>query len=112
MPLFIFFALEEVMGQLERDFQPKLIKKLKETFPDCVVIKNDPTYIQGFPDLTVFYKDKWAALETKRDEKSSKRPNQDYYICRLNSMSYASFVYPENLGEVINDLQRTFGSDR
>lgn len=110
--LLYFSHLEEVMGQLERDFQPKLIQAIKERFPGCIVIKNDPTYIQGFPDLTVFYKNRWAAVETKRSASSPKRPNQEYYISLLNSMSYASFVCPENLEEVLNDIQRAFESDR
>ena len=50
---------------LERNFQSKLIKELKERFPGCMVLKNDPNYIQGIPDLSIFYKDKWATLECK-----------------------------------------------
>ena len=51
---------------LESRFQAKLIKELKDRFPECVVLKNDPNYIKGFPDLSVFFQDKWAWLETKR----------------------------------------------
>ena len=96
------------MGQLERDFQPILIKRLYEQFPGCIVIKNDPTFFQGFPDLTVLYKNKWAALEVKKSSSASKRPNQSYYVEQLNKMSYAAFVNPENMEDVIDDLQRTF----
>ena len=38
---------------LENKFQAKLIKEIKEEFPGCIVLKNDPTYIQGVPDLLV-----------------------------------------------------------
>ena len=100
------------MGRLERDFQPKLIERLKNMFPGCVVIKNDPNYIQGFPDLTVLYKDRWAVLEVKRDPSSSKRPNQDYYINKLGAMSFSAFIFPENMEEVLSELQRAFESDR
>ena len=48
---------------LENKFQANLIKELKERFPGCIVMKNDPTYIQGIPDLLVLHKDKWASLE-------------------------------------------------
>lgn len=95
---------------LESKFQSSLIKDIKKRFPGCVVLKNDPEYIQGFPDLTIFYKDKWAALECKKDANASHQPNQDYYIQQLNEMSFASFVYPENKQEVLDDLQRTFES--
>lgn len=94
----------------EREFQAKLIKEIKEKFPECVVLKNDPNYIQGFPDLTILYKDHWAVLECKREEKSSKRANQEYYVDKLNSMSYSSFICPENKEEILNELQQTFKS--
>lgn len=94
---------------LESSFQSKLIKDLKKRLPGCVVIKNDASYIQGFPDLTVFYKDKWAVLECKKSAKAKKQPNQEYYVDTLNRMSYSSFIYPENKEEVLNELQRAFG---
>jgi hypothetical protein len=94
----------------ESQFQSRLIKKLKEMFPGCVVLKNDPGYLQGFPDLTVFYKNRWAALECKCSSKSSHQPNQDYYVSYLNDMSFARFISPENEEEVLHDLQSTFGS--
>lgn len=93
---------------LERDFQSKVITLLKRKYPECIVLKNDPNYIQGFPDLTVFNNNRWAALEIKQDEKSSRQPNQEYYISKLSGMSYASFVYPENLDKVIRDLDNLF----
>ena len=95
---------------LERDYQGKLIKRIKERFPGSVVLKNDPNYIQGFPDLLVLHEDKWAALECKRSASESHRPNQDYYIQELGAMSFASFIFPENEEEVMNALQRTFES--
>lgn len=94
----------------ERDFQANLIKEIKERFKDCVVLKNDPNYIQGFPDLLVLYKDKWAALECKRSEKAPKQSNQDYYVKKLDKMSFAGFVFPENKEEILDELQRSFKS--
>jgi len=95
---------------LERNYQATLIKKLKSLFPGSVILKNDPDYIQGFPDLTILYKDRWAVLECKREKKSSHRPNQDYYVDILNDMSFAAFIYPENEEEVIHALQRALES--
>ena len=51
---------------LENKFQANLIKELKERFPGCIVMKNDPTYIQGIPDLLVLHKDKWASLSREQ----------------------------------------------
>lgn len=97
----------------ESSFQAHLVKELKDRFPECIILKNDPTYIQGVPDLIVLNGKKWAALECKRTSKSSHRPNQDYYVDKMNNMSYATFVSPENEEDVLNDLERSFkGSTR
>lgn len=93
----------------ESSFQAKLIKDLKVIFPGCVVLKNDPTYIQGIPDLLILYKDQWAMLECKANSKASKRPNQEYYVNQLNEMSFSAFICPENREDVLNELQRSFG---
>lgn len=97
---------------LERNFQAGLIKEIKTLYPGCIVLKNDPNYIQGFPDLTVLYNDKWALLETKRESDASHRPNQDYYIELGNKMSFARFISPENKEEVLNELQQAFEPGR
>lgn len=97
---------------LENSFQSKLIKDLKKQFPGCIVMKNDSSYIQGIPDLLILYKDKWAALEVKKNAKASKRPNQDYYVKRMNEMSFARFIYPENKKSVMQSLSRLFKPSR
>lgn len=95
---------------LERDFQANFIKRLKKLFPGLIVLKNDSRYLQGFPDLTLLYKDKWAVLEVKASERAGHQPNQDYYISQLSEMSFAAFVYPENEEEILSGLQATFQS--
>ena len=90
----------------ERDFQAQLIKDLKSEIPNCVVLKTDANYIQGFPDLLVLLPNwRWAALECKKSKDASHRPNQDTYIDILNSIGFASFVYPENKTEVLNAVR-------
>ena len=93
----------------ESAFQRKLIKELEERFPGCVVLKNDASYLQGFPDLTVLYGKHWAVLESKRGPNEPHRPNQDYYVDKLNNMSFSRFIEPGNKEEVLSDLQSTFG---
>ena len=99
------------MAKLERDFQSKLIKEIKEKFPGCVVMKNDSSYIQGIPDLTVLYGNKWAMLEVKRSDTASHRPNQDYYVGKMDEMSFARFVSPETEETVLDEMEHAFRSD-
>ena len=97
------------MGKLESQFQAKLKKTLKDRFPGCVVMKNDPNDIQGIPDLTVLYGKKWASLECKRSKIAHKQPNQEYYVDKLNKMSFARFIFPENEETVLNEMEEFFG---
>jgi Holliday junction resolvase len=89
---------------LERDYQPKLIKKLERMFPGCVILKNDSSYLQGIPDLVIFYGARYAFLEVKAERDSPIQVNQPYYVEKLNQMSFAAFVYPENEREVLRAL--------
>lgn len=90
---------------LESKFQADLIKELKAEFPGCVVLKNDSSYLQGVPDLSIFYKDRWAMLEVKKSANAKHQPNQDYYVNKMSEMSYSAFIYPENKDEVMNTLK-------
>ena len=93
---------------LENKFKTKLIKELKDMFPGCIIVHLDPTECQGIPDLLILYEDKWAALEGKKSEHASHRPNQDYYVNLMNGMSFAAFIYPENKEDILDELQQTF----
>lgn len=97
---------------LESKFQRGLIKTLHNLFPGALVLKNDPNYIQGIPDLIILYGDRWAALEVKQSKNAPYRPNQEYYLDKMNSMSYSATIYPENAEEVLYDLQRSFSACR
>ena len=97
---------------LESKFQACLIKRLKAEFPGCYVLKNDPNYIQGVPDLLMLYKDKWFALECKRSKTAHHQPNQEYYVDKFNSMSFAAFIYPENEEEIIDEIRQASRTGR
>jgi hypothetical protein len=96
----------------EREYQHKIINRINTLLPGAMVIKNDPTYVQGIPDLLVLYEDRWAMLEVKISIDSSIQPNQRYYIEMFNNMSFAAFIYPENEEDVLDALQSAFGIAR
>lgn len=92
----------------ENKFQSDLIKEIKERFVGCMVLKLDPNYMQGIPDLIILYGKYWATLECKRSESAPVRPNQKYYVDKMNKMSFSRFIYPKNKEVVLNAIQRAF----
>ncbi len=106
--VFFFFKGERMAA--ESRFQTKLIKQLKKRFPGCMVMKTNPGYIQGLPDLLVLVGKRWAALEVKARRNAHHQPNQDFYISKLNKMGFARFIFPENMEEVLNEMEQSFRS--
>lgn len=98
------------MASRENVYQKHVIDVLNARFPGCLVLKNDPTYIQGIPDLTILYRDHWAFLEVKRSKTASHRPNQQFYVEFASKMSYGNFIFPENEERVLNELELALGS--
>ena len=96
----------------ESKFQSELIEKIKKRFEGAIVLKNDSSYKQGIPDLMVLYKNKWAALECKQHDKANHQLNQDYYISKMNDMSFARFISPENEEDILNEMDETFKTRR
>lgn len=94
----------------ESVYQAKLIQRLRVLFPGCLVLKNDSSYLQGIPDLTVFWGRNWAMLEVKPSVNAPHEPNQDWYVETMNAQGFAAFIYPENEKEVLSALQAAFGT--
>jgi hypothetical protein len=92
------------MSTKENAFQSSLIRTIKNLLPGCIVLKLDPNYIQGIPDLLILHGITWAALEVKKSERASRRPNQEFYVNKMSKMSYSAFVYPENVQQVLSDI--------
>ena len=92
----------------ENSFQSDFIKELKNAFDGCIILKNDSSYLPGVPDLLVLHNDQWATLEVKREANAHKQPNQEYYVDKMNDMSFSRFVYPENKDEVLDELKHYF----
>jgi hypothetical protein len=94
----------------ENKYQAQLIRKLHRRFPGCVVLKNDPNYLQGILDLTILYKDMWGMLEVKDSARSVRQPNQEHYVKLFSELSFADFIYPENEEEVLDAMEAAFAS--
>lgn len=116
LPIYILHLIEKEGGPLmsrsrkkESGFQDSLRDELKSKLPGCMIFKMDQ--IQGIPDLLVLYENKWASLECKKNEKAAKQPNQEYYVEKMNDMSFSRFIYPENKDTVLDELGSYFKSD-
>ena len=93
-------------SKLESGFQDKLRNEIKDMFPGCMIFKMDQ--IQGIPDLLVLHEDKWASLECKKGARAARQPNQEYYVDKMNKMSFSRFICPENKEEVLHELKQAF----
>ena len=90
----------------EGSFQDGLRKRLMTLFPGCRIFKMDQH--QGIPDLLVLWQDKWALLECKRWKSAHKQPNQEHWVDVYNKMSFSRFINPQNIEEVLYDLQQAW----
>lgn len=93
----------------EAKFQADVKEVLGNFYPGCIILENDPAKRQGIPDLIILWGPHWAALECKDSASAPYQPNQEWYLEKMNGMSFAATVYPENVEEVLNALQRSFG---
>lgn len=107
--LHIIYFFRRIMIK-ESKFQHSLIQEIKKRFPGAIVLKTDPGYLQGFPDLLILWNKRWAVLEVKREAKAHHQPNQDYYISVCGEMSFASFIFPENRKEVLDAMEQALQS--
>jgi hypothetical protein len=98
------------MTKRESTFQATFIKLLRERHPGAIILKLDPNYLQGIPDLLMLIHDTWAAFEVKRYKDARQQPNQEAYVNLMDGMSFAAFVYPENAQDVLDELQRALSS--
>jgi hypothetical protein len=92
----------------ESEFQSDLIKQIKKDLPGSLVLKNDPGYLQGVPDLVVMHGDKYALLEVKKSPDEPHQPNQDYYIEKAKQESFGEFIFPENKEEILSEMYDYF----
>lgn len=100
------------MNRAESRFQAHFIKLLRRQFPGSIILKNDPNYLQGVPDVLLLWREHWAAFECKSSENASTRPNQREYVLLMDAMSFSSFVFPKNVDKVLHEVQLAFQARR
>ena len=107
------------MQKGEGKFKTDLKKEIEGRLPGSMVFYLNPNDIQGIPDLEILYESRWAVLEAKKSEKdyikdlaNPKKRNQSYYVDKMNKMSFAAFIFPENKEEVLNAMESALRSPR
>lgn len=89
---------------LEKDFQAKIVKWLRAK--GCVVLKyqQNATTRASIPDILFLKEGFWGAIEVKKSRTAKYRPGQKETVAKMDAMSWARVVYPENWTEVQKEL--------
>lgn len=91
-------------GSREGPYATYLKRRIERDLLGCVIIKGDSADTQGIPDLFILYGERWGSLEVKISQRAAIQPNQVYWVERLDGMSFAAFICPENEEEVLDAL--------
>lgn len=88
----------------ESAFQSDLLRWLR--LKGCFVIKLQagPGVPIGTPDILFAHNGFYGFIEVKLNKRSRLQPGQKEMVKKLNDMSYAKIVYPENFSELEEDL--------
>lgn len=99
------------MPRLESKYKTDLKKRMERRFVGAIILKNDEQLCPGIFDLVMLWGEQYAAIEVKRNPSAPYRPNQPYYLEKVEKMGGLSFtIYPENEDEVLNAIQYAFES--
>lgn len=94
-------------SEFKRSFKLRLKVRLLGIDLDFIENKNNA---RSTPDLIILGSPMWVALEFKTSARAKRQPNQSYHIQRMDQKSYARFVYPSNVEEVLDELEELFTS--
>lgn len=88
----------------EADFQKTIIKWLRAK--GCLVIKyqQNATTRASIPDIIFLKEGFWGAIEVKKSKTSKFQPGQKEMVSKMNEMSWAKVVWPENWKETQKEL--------
>lgn len=95
--------------QKESTFQRKLLKELRK-IPNSIWFVKEARSIRGLPDLYGSVNGRFVVLEVKKSEEESRKSTGHICLQRKtiadvqSKKGYGSFVYPENMKYVIEEL--------
>lgn len=91
---------------MEKQVQVKIAKHLRKKGCFVIITKPQPGTAAGTPDILFLYEGFWGVIECKRSAKAPFRPLQKELLDKLGEWSFSRVAYPENVDEVIAELDR------
>lgn len=91
---------------MERKTQERLVKYLKGKGCYVLVTKPGPGTPVGCPDVLALYEGFWAAFEIKKSPKAKFQPLQKETLIKFDEWSFARIVHPENIDDIIAELDK------
>jgi Holliday junction resolvase len=88
----------------EADLQSKIIKYLRSKGAIPLKYQQNATTRASIPDILFLKEGFWGAIEVKRSKTAKYRPGQKEMVAKMDAMSWARVVYPENWSEVQKEL--------
>ena len=88
----------------ESDFQRDLLRFLRLKGCFCIKLQAGPGVPTATPDILFCHYGFYGFIEVKLSKRSRLQPGQRESVAKLNEMSYAKIIYPENFSELEEDL--------
>lgn len=89
---------------LESDLQAKIIRWLRAKGAVVIKYQQNATTRVSVPDILFLKEGFWGAIEVKKSKTAKYRPGQKDTVAKMDAMSWARIVYPENWPEVQKEL--------
>lgn len=88
----------------ESDFQRDVLRFLRLKGCFCLKLSAGPGVPTATPDIFFAHFGFYGFAELKLSKRSRLRPGQKEMVEKLNRLSYAKIIYPENFSELEEDL--------
>lgn len=89
---------------MEKQVQKQIAQHLRKKGCFVIITKPQPGTAAGTPDILFLYEGFWGVIECKRSKSAPYRPLQRELLDKLGEWSFARVAYPENVYEIIAEL--------